>query len=89
MKTTTHADIGTVRSRLAGIADFNAHPDKDRLCVGSFAPDAADYGGATEPGSEWDEECDRLLVDVESIVRPLGWMAQWVDDDMVVEPVDA
>ena len=52
-----------------------------------YSPDAApnsdDYDGDTEPGSPWDEACDRLLAKVRAVL-PAGWEVQWSDNDLTI-----
>jgi hypothetical protein len=60
--------------------------DDDRIVIVDAAPDSGDYGGSTEHGSAWDIECDRILGEIREAVEPLGWMADWCDDDIHVEP---
>ena len=57
-----------------------------RIVLVDAAPDSKDYGGVTEPGSEWDRECDRILGEIRAAVEPLGWGADWSDNEIHVEP---
>lgn len=70
---------------LAQVADFQSTKPGHLVCS-NLAPDSKDYGGETEPGSEWDDECERILARVRNLI-PAGWEADWCDDDMVVEYV--
>lgn len=53
--------------------------------IANLAPSSDDFGGDTQPGSEWDEECDALLAAVAEIVKPHGCVATWVNDDCCIE----
>jgi hypothetical protein len=53
--------------------------------IGDMTPDPSDYDGSTEPGSPWDEECDRRLAAVNAIVAPHGCCVEWSDDDLAIE----
>ena len=55
------------------------------IVIWDAAPDSAEYGGDTQPGSDWDEACDALLAFVQSLLPP-GWAAEWVDDDIHICP---
>lgn len=61
-----------------------------RAHVTNYAPDSSEpkYGGDTQPGSAWDEECDRLLAQIRDEL-PTGWSADWSDDDIVIERSEA
>lgn len=60
--------------------------EDDQITIVRAAPDSDDYAGETEPGSEWDRECDRILGEIREAVEALGWTAEWSDDDIHVEP---
>lgn len=64
-------------------------PDGDSLVLSGMAPDSDDYDGITEPGSPWDEACDEILADIESMASPLGGEAEWRDDDIIITLVGA
>lgn len=76
------ADIDAVVAALRNVAEV--HVDSDtRGHITRLAPDVADYGGSTDPGSEWDEECDSRMEDVRDAL-PAGWSAEWSDDDVII-----
>ena len=56
--------------------------------ISDVAPDCREYGGHTEPGSAWDEECHRRLDTVIGIVSPFGVTAEWSDDDVSLFVID-
>ena len=60
-------------------------PDgRGQYWIRAYAPDNNDFDGDMSPGSEWDEECERLLETVQDAL-PVGWSAEWVDDDVCIE----
>lgn len=79
--TTTALDQVSKALRAAGYDNRLGTLDES-LVIDDAAPDSG--GRSTEPGSEWDEECDAILTEVQAIVRPHGCTAEWVDDDIHV-----
>lgn len=77
--------IADVATALSHIVEIHID-DSDGAHVTDYAPDSTDeeYGGNTEPGSAWDEECDRLLAEIREEL-PEGWQANWSDDDLHIE----
>lgn len=71
-----------VVAAIARVAD--ARVDGDRVIIVGLAPDADGYGGETGPGSAWDDECVRLMRQVRQAL-PAGWLAEWSDDDVLIE----
>lgn len=73
----------------AVLDNFGADVREDNGCwyIPNLAPESSDYGGNTEPGSEWDEECDRILACLQEALPP-GWSAEWVDDDIHISRID-
>lgn len=67
---------------LADIADVRVWDGSGR--ISDYAPDLTDYDGDDSPGSEWDEECDRLLEEIREAL-PAGWIADWSDDDIIID----
>ena len=65
--------------------DVQEHDGEYRV-IGA-APDSSEYDGITEPGSPWDEECDRILASIQSAL-PIGWIATWRDDDICISPAE-
>lgn len=60
----------------------------DAWYVSDYAPASAEHGGSTEPGSPWDEECDRLLAEIRAALPP-GWTVDWSDDDIRIERIES
>lgn len=54
------------------------------LCIPDAAPDSSEYDGGTE-SPEWGEDCASILAEINAIVAPHGCVAEWSDDDVVVE----
>ena len=76
----TPGDVaGAVEAAGWSVSEIGPH----RIVVRGAAPDSD--GADTAPGSEWYEETGRILAAVEAAVQPLGWVAQWSDDDLIVE----
>jgi hypothetical protein len=77
--------IARVAKLLAHIVEIHVDDD-DTAHITNYAPDSSgpEYGGNTEPGSEWDDECDRLLAEIRECL-PDGWLAHWRDDDIAIE----
>lgn len=76
-----------VLADISNIADLR---ETDRgYRVTNYAPDSSsdEYGGDTSPGSPWDEECDRLLAEIQALL-PAGWEATWDDDDICIDGPD-
>lgn len=78
------AGVEEMAAALKHIADVTVRDGRGR--ISDYAPDSSEppYDGETEPGSAWDEECDRLLAEVREALPP-GWTAEWLDDDIVIE----
>lgn len=68
---------------LAPIVDVTRR-DAGRYVIPDYAPDSTDYDGDTEPGSPWDEDCDRLLAEIRAAL-PAGWTAEWSDNDVRID----
>ena len=60
----------------------------DLVVIVDCAPESDDYGGSTEPGSEWDEECDRREKAIRDAL-PAGWTPEWSDDDLHIVRVQS
>lgn len=71
-----NADIPAL---LADVVDVQSRPD-GHYCIVDYAPDSSEYEGGVD-GVEWHEECARRLADVRRRL-PVGWQAEWVDDDV-------
>ena len=56
--------------------------------IADIAPDSSEYGGNTEPGSAWDEECDELADAIRAIVAPFGCDVEWSDNDLTIISAD-
>lgn len=67
---------------LANIAEVVEHDG--HWYIRNYAPDSSGYRGGTEPGGDWDEECDRRLKEIRDAL-PAGWSADWSDDDIRIE----
>lgn len=78
------ADASDVDAAIEAAGWSTTTADDDRIRIVDAAPDR--NGGSDEPGSPWDRECDRILGEIRAAVEPLGWDAEWSDDDIVVEP---
>lgn len=66
-------------------AGYDTHERcEPRLVISDAAPDSEDYGGNTEPGSDWDDECDRIIAGVRTALGKLRANAEWSDNDIII-----
>lgn len=80
----TDERISAMVQAVSRVADVHVVDGRGRIT--NYTPDPAEYDGSTEPGSAWDEACDRLLAEVRAVL-PSGWQAEWSDDDILIEDV--
>lgn len=79
----THTRDDAMVKALADIADVHID-EPGRAHITGYAPDSREYRDGTEPGGDWDEECDRLLAEIREAL-PAGYVADWSDDDIRID----
>lgn len=83
--TDTALNLAAERLRAVGYTVSEQSPGPG-LCIRNLAPDAG--GESTDPGSDWDRECDDRLETVAAELSGLAVVVQWSDDDLHIDDAE-